>query len=128
MDYYGSDHRPIYINTSSTKKGPNISPWIPIPFMFEHKWILEEDYADIVKNSWNDSQSGGNPSSKLNMMAHKLKSWAKDGIGSLQTKIKKTRAQIYNLESSNAGLLQTKTIENLKANLEKLSYKEEIHW
>lgn len=96
--------------------------------MFEQKQILEDDYSNLIKDLRRDSQDGVSLDLKLNRLAHNLKIWAKDDISSLQSKIKNTRAQICLLEESRVGLRHYETINNLKATLEKLSYKEEIHW
>lgn len=46
LDYYGSDHRPILLKTH--KVDQNTPAPIYSSFKFEHKWIYEEEYKEIV--------------------------------------------------------------------------------
>lgn len=75
LDFYSSDHRAIYINTSPSPILFNHSPVLQKSFFFEHKWILEDEYASLIRDSWKNLSSGANLDLKLLSLANNLKSW-----------------------------------------------------
>lgn len=50
LDFYGSYHRPISLSLTL----PPILNFKRYPkrFTFEHKWLMEDDFADFVQYSW----------------------------------------------------------------------------
>ncbi len=69
-----SGHKPILLKLEEEEKVG------PVPFRFNPLWILQEDFQQIVSNSWSKSISG-TPSfawkKKIKRLKHDLKAWAK---------------------------------------------------
>lgn len=65
---------------------------------------------------------------KLDNLSHKLLKWAKDRIGSVGKKIKETKVRLNHCLEAPYTPRSGEEISKLKILLEKLTYKEEIHW
>lgn len=84
MDFFGSDHRPVYIylrkscNSNFTKS--------PKRFTFEHKWLLEDDFADCFQRSWEGLEVSGSLATKLLLCRSDLSDWAGDRFNQLGKK------------------------------------------
>lgn len=52
LEFFGSDHRPIYLNLNVTSI--QFLNSYPRRFTFEHKWLLEDDFSDVFKNCWDN--------------------------------------------------------------------------
>lgn len=61
-------------------------------------------------------------------MAESLKSWSKKSLGNLGRQIKETRALLNSYLNSEDQALDQSRIHSIEGRLEKLLYKEEVHW
>lgn len=126
MDFFGSDHRPVYIylrkscNSNFTKS--------PKQFTFEHKWLLEDDFADCFQRSWEGLEVSGSPATKLLLCRSDLSDWAGDRFNQLGKKIKHLRNQLSYLMCNFHAKDNYEQIQQLEKDIERLSEQDEIHW
>lgn len=127
LDYFGSDHCPVLINLNPIPL-PSYLPPEQNPFSFEHKWLQEDDYENFVKHCWEDPLNPSDLNLKLKNLSLELRCWAKERVGSITKKIKDTKAKINKcMKGPNTGQIALE-LNRLSVILEKLTYKEEIHW
>lgn len=97
--FFGSDHIPIYINL---RKICNINfTKFPRRFTFEHKWLLEDDFADYFQRRWEGLEVSGSLPTKLLHCRSDLSDWAGNRfnqLGKNQTSTKS--AKLFNVQSS----------------------------
>lgn len=98
MDFFGSDHRPIYINLKKSCNGNFAES--PKRFPFEHKWLLEDEFADYFQRSWEGLEVSGSLPTKILHCRSDLTGWAGDRFNHLGKKIKHLRNQLSYLMSN----------------------------
>lgn len=76
-----SDHRPISIDTNLTLQAARLRN--SYHFQFNHNWILEEDYSEVLKNSWETAKMNDNIHGALNYCSVVIKKWASTNVGSI---------------------------------------------
>lgn len=62
--------------------------------MFDHNWLLEEDYKETIKTGWESTTYNPTLICKLNNLSTKLSGWAKHRVGTLSKEIKITRNRL----------------------------------
>lgn len=90
--------------------------------------MLEEDFSDFFKQSWENLAWIGNLYEKLHYCSGKLKGWAGSRFNNLGKKIKRLRLEREKLMSSTNILDSTSQIKFLDSQIEKLTDQEEVHW
>lgn len=128
LDYYGSDHRPILLEVTWGDNQLHKAKTGSKCFMFEHKWLLEDDYKDILTKSWNASTQNSDLQNRIENTAGLLKKWAQCQIGDLQRKIKGTRDELNRQLNIENEAFNFEKCRSLEVTLEKLLYQEEKHW
>lgn len=130
LDYFGSDHRLVLINTNppldifsgtSGSLGPK-------SFYFEHKWLLEDDFRDTIKTNWDKELRNPDLCAKLDNLSLNLCIWAKDKVGAISNNIKATKKKLNRCLEGPITRHSVDEANRLNSLLEKLYYKEEIHW
>lgn len=126
LEYYGSDHRPIKLsfnNLPRSRPRPSTTR-----FMFENKWLVEDDFLDVVSKAWNGDDPTANLPSRIQECSTSMQLWAKEKVGSTGRRImetwKKLNTALDNIE--NDGIMEE--VRTLEAELEKLETQEELHW
>lgn len=125
LDFFGSDHRPVIIETnppSHTIQGNQQHP-----LRFNHNWLLEEDYKEVCVNSWEASCVERDLPGILSSMADQIRKWANNRVGSLPKKIKTLHKHINDYWETVRGVKSGEEIARLEASLDKLQLKEEIY-
>lgn len=80
-----TDHRLILLRLS--KETHHIWTKNSKRFTFEHKWLLEEDFSDFFKKSWEKMNGIGSLSEKLSQCSKVLRGWAGTRFNQLGKKI-----------------------------------------
>lgn len=124
--YLSYDHRPIFLRLSQVRK--NCWNKFPKRFTFEHKWVLENDFTDFFKLSWEGLRYYENLPEKLLKCSRDLKSWAGNRFQRLGQKISMLRRERDRLLSSFHDRDNYNQIQNIEHEIEKLSDQEELHW
>lgn len=118
LGFFGSYHRPIILSLQPTR--PIFSSKTSRRFTFEHKWLLEDDFADFLKQTWDGTSEYPSLSAKLSLYSGKLRGWAK--------KINNLRKELDRLLCSQKAKDNHNRIAAVEREIEILSEKEEIHW
>lgn len=126
LDYFGSDHRAIFINTNHCEH--NFTKNRAKCFSFDHNWLLEDNYLETFNNSWASRPLDVSFPEKLRYVANHLSGWAASSVGSLARRIKKTQASIDHFKEDIDGPHQISSLSYLEHQLEKLLLKEEVYW
>lgn len=97
-------------------------------FTFEHKWLMEDDFSDIIQQSWEGNREIPSLPIKLERCTGNIKRWAGNRFNQLGKKISTLRKELdYLLHSSNAKD-NCARIQVVEQEIEKLSAQEELHW
>lgn len=126
MDYSKSNHRPIKVSTNQSPI--THTHFTKRRFTFEHKWILEENFADLVWSLWISSPDGVSFTTKLDILASSLTECARDKVGVLTKEIKITRECLNKILNDERKPYNAEVISNMESHLEKLLDQEETHW
>lgn len=126
LEFYGSDHRPVklYFNSRPCQHHPRAGS----SFMFETKWLLEDDFLDVVTTAWNVNSNDTDLSARISQSSSSLQSWARDRIGNTGGRIKRTRDKLNRIMDKEAIVWDESEVDALEAELEKLETQEELHW
>lgn len=98
------------------------------PFYFNHNWMLDENYKEVMVSQWNLYNHLNNLPSKLADLANFLKGWADKTVGSLPKEIKRIQNRINNIREADIMSCGKDMELKLEATLEKLFRKEEVYW
>ncbi|KAL8484044.1 hypothetical protein ACS0TY_026657 [Phlomoides rotata] len=126
LEFFGSDHRAIQISFTHEINLP--SKMLKGRFFFENKWMLENDFKQIVANSWNQSGATHNLSNRISKCGDYLTKWAKENVGNTFKKIKQVNTTLEHLLKEEEKELEATEIRKLETELEKLHTQEEMHW
>lgn len=96
LDYCSSDHQSVTINTNpsftNNKGGRNKF------FNFNHNWLLEEDYKELIKRKWSVGNPYINLPRKLQSLSLDISDWASSSVGSIAKNIRKCNRILIKLE------------------------------
>ncbi|KAL8461605.1 hypothetical protein ACS0TY_032911 [Phlomoides rotata] len=126
LEFFGSDHRAI--QTSFTHETNLPSKMLKGRFFFENKWMLDNDFKQIVANSWNQSEATLNLPNRISKCGDYLTKWAKENVGNTLKKIKQVNTTLEHLLKEEEKQLEATEIRKLETELEKLHTQEEMHW
>lgn len=91
----GSDHRPLLFKCHSDQR--NFTRY----FRFLNFWTTQDDFMDVVKDSWNVNILG-NPrwrlQQKLKQLSRNLSTWSRDTIGDVHKKVLEWEKKVQLLE------------------------------
>lgn len=82
--YFGSDHRAIKLLLNHKKWVRNES--IKKNFMFENKWLMEENFLKTMR-CWEQTKNNSNFPAKLVQCGNLISNWAKEEVGNTKSKI-----------------------------------------
>lgn len=126
LDFFGSDNRPVKLITDQPhcNLGLNCSK----AFNFNHHWLLEDEYQDLISSCWSSGSSSSPLPAKLPKLSEALSFWVNSQVDSLDKDIKKLRHMIDNIRENPTSEASCDQLGSLEAKLEKLLHKEEIYW
>lgn len=92
LSKFGSDHRPLFIQSTPTllPKTRNI------PFKCQAGWVLEEDFIDIVKKSWEEDTW----ENKISSFQREAENWNRSRVGNIPARRQKILRRIEGVERS----------------------------
>lgn len=124
--FFGSDHRAVKVQL-------NLQKWVrktPTTkrFMFENKWLVEEDFSKVASKAWEQSKNANDLPDGLETCGKIISNQANTEVGNTKRKIEQLSREIEEeyLNEENEG--PTETITNKERLLEKLMTQEELHW
>lgn len=120
LDLFGLDHRPIQLKIPQPVHHPHHNH--SSLFTFEHKWLFEDDYKDILANAWSSLPAGADLHDRLTTMSKSLKDWAYNKVGDLLRRMKATRKELNMHLNIEDDLYNHEKTQALEASLEKLLY------
>lgn len=120
---FGSDHRPLFIQTAPR---PFTKP-TKASFKCQAGWILEEDFIDMVKKSWNS----GPWVSQVRKFSSEADEWNRNRVGNIPWRRRQVLNRIQGVERSrqrrdNQYLAQVE--RDLWREYNKLLAQEELLW
>lgn len=125
LDYFGSDHKLISVSLHS---GCDLQFRLsPKRFMFENKWLAEEDF-DSIMEQWQMNSNIDGLTGKLSRFSGILKSWASGRFTRLPQKIASLRSELNVLLSGSNAQNNIAQICSLEHEIEKLVLQNEVHW
>lgn len=124
LEFFGSDHRLVLLNTEyaygiSDNQGHR-------PFSFNHHWILEDGYDNLILECWTDDNTAIPLPTKLNHASNAISNLAKIHVGALLKEIKKLHSRISEIRENPTNHTRWDLLGTLEANLEKLLQKEDL--
>lgn len=126
-----SDNAPIILDTNSANNSPARRP-----FKFELGWLLQEGFADLVKNVWEMPTIGCTPIQRWNHKIHAsrqfLNGWAKHTSGICKKENQRLSAIIDNLDKlAGTHALSAQEIDLKNQSNEQIAHllrEEEVKW
>lgn len=97
-------------------------------FSFNHNWVMENDYKDILKQSWNLANKSSDIHITLDEVLNHISKWASSGVGSLSSRVRKLRTRLNLMRRRAEEGRLVGDIGLLEQELEKLSYNVEVYW
>lgn len=110
--FMGSDHRSILLKLSTVLIKRCFGN--PKRFIFEHKWMIEEDFSAFFKHGWENLSGYGNLPEKLQRCSGVLKEWAGFRFNKLGKKINLLRLERDKLLSYRNMVDSSTQIKNLE--------------
>jgi hypothetical protein len=94
-----SDHNPLLLQLNNNA---GVSGKIPKEFKVEASWMIDEDFNDIVRNAWEEGDTGQTAIQtarlKLANCQVGLKRWSGNKFGVAERKLKRKRQQLVDLQ------------------------------
>lgn len=104
LDFYHSDHRPIYTNLRpSASLDQLLANNSATLFRFEAMWTREEECEKVIAESWQDCNLDTSLSEKLKTCSLNLKRWAQNKFRSLPNQIKNKKKKLAYKETNLAS-------------------------
>lgn len=128
LDFLESNHMLILLNIKLHRTNVNHFPRRGKTFTFEHIWLMENEYEDILKQWWEATKGSPAINEKLTSLRDHLQNWASHSGGSIQKNIKKINEKLNYMLVNQGNTASPQDIDTLKNKLKKLSYKEEVYW
>lgn len=126
LAYFGSDHRPVLLCLQLDHSQKFLRK--PKRFIFEHKWLLEEEFNTVFNQLWKEHRDHKSFPQWLLRCSQDLSSWAGNRFNHLGRNISAARKELDRLMSSHLIKNNLLRIKELEKQIEKLSDQEEIHW
>lgn len=126
LEFYGYDHRELKLSFNFQPR-PHVIP-SSLCFMFEIKWLVEDDFMEVVEESWNSGNQDLNFISRIKNYSSALHPWLKVKVGSTRKRIKKTRAKLNSALDRAEHEWDKDEVHAIEVELEKLETQEELHW
>lgn len=123
LDFYGSDHRAIYVYLSRQKMSVNHPK--RGRFFFEGKWMFEETFHQDLIMEWSSIRHFKDLPNKLRACKSYLQQWADCRFDKLAKKIKSLRNERLNLLDKGLPADISFDLPSLDKEIEKLM---EMHW
>lgn len=101
LDIFNTDHIPILLNTKHKVVNSGSPLHRTKQFSFEQRWILEDDFEDVIKTGWCAAKDADSLGQKLASLSSSLLHKDKFTVGSLKNSIKSMKTKLeYLLNSS----------------------------
>ena len=100
-------------------------------FRFEHTWVREPGYEDVIRGAWNSAMSGSPMfclTQKIKECRVQLLKWSQAQVRATPNLIANKKVQLQELESQPMNLYNGQAVNNLRHELTALMLKEETLW
>lgn len=129
LDFYHSDHRPLWLNLSRKiiyNRGRQCSP--DTILRFENCWLQNEECSNVVNYGWGVRDPAISLSDRILSCERALMDWDQGKFKKIPNLLKSKRKQLSKLRISSNWNLHGDHIRELKADVEKLAKTDEIFW
>jgi hypothetical protein len=128
-DHCHSDHRPIIVDTHGIEKARR-GPTIRSRPRFEAKWLEEEDYKEVVKETWESEVHGKNENvaGAIRGVLGGLTDWSKNILGDLDERISKVKKELEMWRRKGICSEQVRRESLLRYKLDRLEEQKNTYW